>query len=103
MNRTVFSAAVVAVAAALAPMTLSNAANAAPTTKVAKPVTASELPIVNVRWCRRRFGPYATQRRAYEVRRIAIARGYRVSGVWGSGGFYARMTRGYYFNVFYRC
>lgn len=61
--------------------------------------------LVQARVCRHRMGPYATQRRAYEVRRMAIARGYQVSGVWGQGGPIANSptTRGYYFNIFYNC
>lgn len=54
------------------------------------------------RTCRRRMGPYVTQRRAYEVRRQAIARGFQVSGVWGQGGV-SGGTRVYFFNVFYPC
>ena len=103
MNRTFFRAAVVALGAALAPLALSPAANAAPSGSAVKALSPAKLPVVQVRWCRHRMGPYATQRRAYEVRRVAMSRGYQVSGVWGSGGFYSRMTRGYFFNVFYRC
>ena len=54
--------------------------------------------------CKQRKGPYATQRRAYEARDEAKRKGYEVSkGVWGSGGLYRSGTRGYYFNIFYRC
>jgi hypothetical protein len=52
--------------------------------------------------CRRRVGPFATQRRAYAVRRYYRARGYQVSGVWGQGGLY-HGSRRYYFNLFFRC
>ena len=103
MNRTVVRAAVIAAGAALAPLALSNAALAAPTAAGAKVAAPNQLPVQQVRWCRHRMGPYATMRRALEVRRIAMARGYRVSGIWGAGGFYMRMTRRYYFNVFYGC
>ena len=53
------------------------------------------------RTCRRVLGPFATQRRAYEVSRYFRSRGFR-TGVWGQGGIYGG-TRGYYVAVFYRC
>ena len=70
------------------------ATGAAPTLSLQEPAPLAT--------CRRRMGPYATQRRAYEVRRYFRARGYRVSGVWGSGGVYYGARR-YYFNIFFRC
>jgi hypothetical protein len=89
----------------LAPLAFAPAALAAPL-GAAAPAAAIKAPaaarVVPVRSCRRRMGPYATQRRAWALVRLFRARGYRTSGVWGSGGVYYG-TRGYYFNVFYRC
>jgi hypothetical protein len=61
--------------------------------------------LIPVTVCWKRFGPYATQTTAWRYVRAFRARGYRTSGVWGSGGgiAYSRSTRGYYFRVFYRC
>lgn len=60
------------------------------------------LQVARARVCRKRMGPYATQRRAWQLVRRYRSRGFRTSNVWGSGGMYYS-TRGYYFNVFYRC
>jgi len=60
------------------------------------------LQVARARICRKRMGPYATQRRAWQLVRRYRARGFKTSNVWGSGGLYYG-TRGYYFNVFYRC
>ncbi len=46
--------------------------------------------------CSRRAGPYVTQSTAYARRRQAMARGFRVSGVFPNNG-------GYAFNVFFAC
>ena len=59
--------------------------------------------VFRVRSCQRRMGPYATQTRAWQVLRQFRSRGFQTSNVWGSGGFYSRNSRGYYFNVFFRC
>lgn len=52
--------------------------------------------------CKKRMGPYATQTRAWQLANHFKSRGYQTSGVWGSGGIYSG-SRGYYFNIFYRC
>lgn len=52
--------------------------------------------------CSRRMGPYATQRRAWELWRQARAQGYPVSrGVFPCYDGYG--TRGHCFNVYYPC
>ncbi len=61
---------------------------------------AARMERVQSRTCSRRFGPYVTQTTAWQRRNAARARGYQVSGVvpcWQGG------TRGYCFNLFYRC
>jgi hypothetical protein len=52
---------------------------------------------VGVQACQERVGPFASQDRAYQVRRQAQAMGYDVSGVFPC---YQDWTRGYCFNAF---
>lgn len=52
--------------------------------------------------CRETLGPFATMRRAYEVRDYYRDLGYETSDVWGEGGIYYG-TREYYVNVWYPC
>lgn len=105
MSRKAFRAALVTLGLALLPMTAGHAAHAAITVKPAASPVAGLPNLVPASVCWKRFGPYATQTTAWSYVRAFRARGYRTSGVWGSGGSiaYRRSTRGYYFRVFYVC
>jgi len=105
MSRKALRAALVTVGIALLPLTAGQAAHAAITAKPAVSPEAGRPNLVPVNVCWKRFGPYATQTTAWRYVRAFRARGYRTSGVWGSGGSiaYSHRTRGYYFKVFYRC
>jgi len=53
------------------------------------------------RECSQRVGPFATQDTAFRRRQDAASLGYNVSGVFPC--FDESGTRGYCFNVFFRC
>ena len=103
MKRNVFRAALVTLGIIVLPLTIAQSANAAIIANEAKAPSISHPNLVLAGTCWRRFGPYATQSTAWRYVRLARSRGYRTSGVWGSGGFVGRSTRGYYFRVFYPC
>ncbi len=105
MKKLIFTSAVV-LSSLVAPLSLTtqpvNATTSASSLKpllYTKPRVYAQL--FARRACRRVLGPFATQRRAYEVSRYYQRRGFR-TGVWGQGGIYYG-TRKYYVAVFYRC
>jgi hypothetical protein len=59
-----------------------------------------QLELAQMRECRQRLGPFATQTTAWQRVRQAESRGYGVSGVFPC---YESGSRGYCFNVFLPC